>query len=396
MIQCNSYELVYLQNIPYLIPYGQQTANLQKSIRLNETTAFIWERLLQEKTPDQIVQDILDNYMLSEKDRPIVQKDLAATLTQLEEMHAINASAAFNADCSAQKSNEHNMQKDFCFRIGPLIIHCESEKNTSLSAFFKDFLYSSDSQNAIQHIVIKTKKPKEHLHGTVLIRRADILIEEMPFFYRICVSDQPDFYEMRIAKDASFVEIFCNEALDTEFLFHMIRFPVLLIAQKKGCFFLHSASILYKEKAWLFSAGSGTGKSTHTKLWHTFLNTPYLNGDLNMIGIRNDRYMVYGQPWCGTSKLYTAKDHPLGGVVFLKQSKTDQWHSLSMDQKIMQLLCRLISPCWTKEMLYHNLSFAKKTAQSIPLFSLECTATKDACHAAQDGILFYLNEEKDQ
>ena len=42
MIQCNSFELVYLRKIPYLIPYGQQTANLQKSVRLNETGVLIW------------------------------------------------------------------------------------------------------------------------------------------------------------------------------------------------------------------------------------------------------------------------------------------------------------------------------------------------------------------
>ena len=43
MIQCNSFELVYLRKIPYLIPYGQQTANLQKSVRLNETGVLIYE-----------------------------------------------------------------------------------------------------------------------------------------------------------------------------------------------------------------------------------------------------------------------------------------------------------------------------------------------------------------
>lgn len=47
MIQCNSFELVYLRKIPYLIPYGQQTANLQKSVRLNETGVLIWNGLSQ-------------------------------------------------------------------------------------------------------------------------------------------------------------------------------------------------------------------------------------------------------------------------------------------------------------------------------------------------------------
>ena len=83
MIQCNSFELVYLRKIPYLIPYGQQTANLQKSVRLNETGVLIWNGLSQKKPLDQILQDILNTYELSESDRPFVQEDLYETITFL-------------------------------------------------------------------------------------------------------------------------------------------------------------------------------------------------------------------------------------------------------------------------------------------------------------------------
>ena len=83
MIQCNSFELVYLRKIPYLIPYGQQTANLQKSVRLIETGVLIWNGLSQKKPLDQILQDILNTYELSESDRPFVQEDLYETIAQL-------------------------------------------------------------------------------------------------------------------------------------------------------------------------------------------------------------------------------------------------------------------------------------------------------------------------
>lgn len=414
MIQCNSYELVYLQEIPYLIPYGQQTANLQKSIRLNETGVLIWNELLQKKTLEEILQKLLDTYELSENDRPFVQQDLDRTIAQLENLHIITTSAASDTDSYTQKgiqntrqkdvqsnpqkkdqkSTQNDHQKDFCFHIGPLTISVEGSKSLALSAFFKDFFCSANTRKPMQHIVIREQKPKKLLPGCILIKRADIQIEELPFFYRICIPDDPRFYEMRITKDAAFVEIFCDAAIDVEFLFHMIRFPVLLLAQTKECFFLHSASILYKEKAWLFSGSSGTGKSTHTRLWHTFLDTPYLNGDLNMLGIKNEKYTVYGQPWCGTSKIYTAIDHPLGGIVFLKQAKENRWQSMTSDQKVLQLLNRLISPSWTKDMLHKNITFSKKISQKLPLFSLECTATKEACYVAQDGILFHLKNEK--
>lgn len=396
MIQCNSFELVYLRQIPYLLPYGQQTANLQKGVRLNETGVLIWNGLVQKKPLEQILQDILDIYDLSDEDRPFVREDLYQTITRLKSLHVITDTDKTDTDSvSDPHPSEHRSNtKSFCFRIGPLTIRCEGQKLFALSTFFKDFFCTEQELKEMQHIMIKNQMPEPLQSGTVLIKRADILIEETPYCYRIGVTDEPQFHEMRIAKDASFVEIFCDDTIDAEFLFHMIRFPVLLLAQTKGCFFLHSASILFQEKAWLFSGSSGTGKSTHTKLWQTFLDTPLLNGDLNMLGIKDNQCIVYGQPWCGTSKIYTAADHPLGGVVFLKQEKENHWQRMSSDQKVLQLLYRLISPCWTKDMLHKNLDFSKEISTRIPLFSLECTASKEACYVAKDGILFHLNKDK--
>lgn len=87
---------------------------------------------------------------------------------------------------------------------------------------------------------------------------------------------------------------------------------------KTGLFAIHSASILYREKGMAFFPGhSGMGKSTHTGLWHQLLGTPFLNGDLNLLGIHENRIMVYGIPWCGTSGIYTIKTYELGGIVLL-------------------------------------------------------------------------------
>ena len=108
MIQCNSFELVYLRKIPYLIPYGQQTANLQKSVRLNETGVLIWNGLSQKKPLDRILQDILNTYELSESDRPFVQEDLYETIAQLESLHVIRNSdeSDLKSDLTKKRTND--------------------------------------------------------------------------------------------------------------------------------------------------------------------------------------------------------------------------------------------------------------------------------------------------
>ena len=118
-----------------------------------------------------------------------------------------------------------------------------------------------------------------------------------------------------------------------EDLFHALRFAFLILTQQKELYVLHSASFLYRGRAFLVSGSSGTGKSTHSALWHDLYQTPLLNGDLNLLGIRDNIPYAYGLPWCGTSGICTPKDYPLGGIIFLKQAAIDRCSPCSRTKK---------------------------------------------------------------
>lgn len=66
------------------------------------------------------------------------------------------------------------------------------------------------------------------------------------------------------------------------------------------------------------------GKSTHTALWHELFGTPYLNGDLNLLGFEDGHITVYGIPWCGTSEIFTTEQYELGGIVLLGAGLADR------------------------------------------------------------------------
>lgn len=173
-----------------------------------------------------------------------------------------------------------------------------------------------------------------------------------------------------------------------ENLFHVLRHMFLLKAQSLGLFAIHSASILYRGKAYLFSGPSGTGKSTHTALWHEAFGTEYLNGDLNLL---SDEGIVYGIPWCGTSELFTVKEYPLGGIVFLKQAKDDRVEVLEGDQKSLRIAQRLISPTYNKEQLEENLGFSVRLGAQIPCWRLFCTKNVSAAELMKNTIDRYWN-----
>ena len=129
------------------------------------------------------------------------------------------------------------------------------------------------------------------------------------------------------------------------------------------------------------------GKSTHTQMWHNLLQTPYLNGDLNLLGMESGKIIVYGIPWCGTSGIYTTTDHELGGIVLLgRDPEKDFLQELSPSEKVIRIMQRMISPAWTERQLSENLFFAGEIADRVPVLHLLCTKNASAACVMKNTI----------
>lgn len=374
------YTLRQIENDFYLLPYGQQIADQKKGLLLNETSAFLW-RTLQERgcaTAEQLATALAGYYQIPNEDVFSVVADVKAWALRLCQLGMLTTSLHPVPEAASS-----------CLSIAGLILHLYDPSDL-VSASFDAFRADSFAQIPDQRIDLLNTPPDSRSYGQVLLRNKEITIFQNVDRYVVLFPTMPDIYEAHMTMDGSFVRIYCtsvhtSEASDS--LFHAIRLFFLYLAQKKGMFALHSASILYRGKAWLFSGHSGMGKSTHTALWHKLFQTPYLNGDLNLIGVRNGSLCVYGIPWCGTSGIYTTSQYPLGGIVLLgRHPDQDIMEELPTQEKILRVMQRMISPAWTAELLDQNLSFASKIADRVPVFHLSCTMRPSAAQTAREAI----------
>ena len=88
-----------------------------------------------------------------------------------------------------------------------------------------------------------------------------------------------------------------------------------------GTVAVHSSCIVYRGKAVLFLGESGTGKSTHTRLWREHIaGSTLLNDDSPIVRCEGGGLWVYGSPWSGKTPCYKAERYPLAGCVRLSQA----------------------------------------------------------------------------
>lgn len=90
-----------------------------------------------------------------------------------------------------------------------------------------------------------------------------------------------------------------------------------------NAFMLHASAVVLDGYAYLFSAPSGTGKSTHTALWEEYFKDRgvyVINDDKPVIMLENGEFYVYGTPWSGKTDKNANRKVKLGGICFLERN----------------------------------------------------------------------------
>lgn len=150
-------------------------------------------------------------------------------------------------------------------------------------------------------------------------------------------------------------------------------------------FLMHGAVIAVGDKAWLFTAPSGTGKTTHINLWLNNIPGSYVvNGDKPLIHI-DDACTVYGTPWAGKEGMNQNIGVKLCGIVILNRGAENYIEKVPMTQILPVLIQQSYRPKERVE-LEKTLALLSRMGKKIPMYQLYCNMNPDAALTAYNVL----------
>ena len=167
-----------------------------------------------------------------------------------------------------------------------------------------------------------------------------------------------------------------------------------LATAKLGTALFHSATVAYRGKGYMFLGKSGTGKSTHARLWLRYNEGSALLNDDNPVvrffapespaGVA--RAVVYGSPWSGKTPCYKNESLPLGGIVLLSQAPFNKIARLRGVKAYAALVPCISGKRWERG-IADGLHYTENAlASNVPVWYLECLPDEGAARLCRETI----------
>lgn len=265
-----------------------------------------------------------------------------------------------------------------------------SEINLNHISGFSRFTMKPDSPVAEALLEIKTDQSLqdwEHkpIHSFPLedeIGFCDFARKDTILYFRI-VSPEGDIFLSEIHPEGK--GYLCLTNLSGQSPLSYLRFSVWtafgIAALSRNIIAIHASTITYAGKSVLFLGESGTGKSTHTRLWLKHIpDTELLNDDSPFLMIDSGRKLrVYGSPWSGKTPCYKDIHTPVAAMVRLSQAPENKIRLLSKTEAMGALLPSFPpSFMYDPELSEKVYAILSAVLQETPVYHLECLPDEDA------------------
>lgn len=150
---------------------------------------------------------------------------------------------------------------------------------------------------------------------------------------------------------------------------------------------LHAAFIRWQGQGILFTAPSGTGKSTQAKLWEKYEHAETINGDRAGVRLEKSGWKVYGLPYAGSSGIYRNEAAPLTAIIALRQAGENKIRRLTEAEAWKLLYPETVIHRWDQDFTGQALDLLIQMVGQIPVYLLECRPERKAVNLVKNMIL---------
>lgn len=169
--------------------------------------------------------------------------------------------------------------------------------------------------------------------------------------------------------------------------FHLTPFLSLeQLLLEHDAFQLHASVIEWQGKGILFTAPSGTGKSTQAELWRQYEGARVINGDKAMIRKEGDSYTVYGSPYAGTSGIYTDLSVPVHAIVVLSQAPENRVERLNGAAAFRKLYRETTIPAWDGTFVEKISRILLNLMAHVSVYHLACRPDREAVEVLKNEL----------
>lgn len=156
----------------------------------------------------------------------------------------------------------------------------------------------------------------------------------------------------------------------------------------------HGSSLAFDGNGVLFTAKSGTGKSTHTRFWREAFGdrVQMVNDDKPFLHVCNDGVTVYGTPWRGKHRLGSNISAPLKAICFVCRGEENKIEPVSPRELYALLLQQTYAPR-DPGMMAATLGLVDRLSKGVRLYRLTCNLDPQAAVAACSGIFPNMRNE---
>ncbi|UZJ65704.1 hypothetical protein OKW96_05860 [Sphingobacterium sp. KU25419] len=255
-----------------------------------------------------------------------------------------------------------------------------------------------DNEKTTLQFKLTLDRPKVYPAQTKLLSDLSIVwgdrfrFEESEAFYITSVNSDRETSEWNMFSSKDFktstiyvleAEIYVNNVLSWLL---MVAFGQAILAH--DTLMIHASAVEKEDEAYAFLGKSGTGKSTHSRLWidhHIGFNL--LNDDNPAIRIlEDDRIMIYGTPWSGKTPCYRNIAVPLKGIIRLHQAPKNGFELKKGIEAFIALLPSCSSIRWNRALFSHMNNTVQRMVQLLPIGYLNCLPNQEAVEMAYQEI----------